>query len=153
MKYLDYINSPIGLIELTADESVLISILFQSKQQQKSQPNHLTELAAKQLAEYFAGSRQSFEIPTAFQGTDFQNKVWHSLIAIPYGTVASYRDIAEAIDNPKAVRAVGTANGKNPLTIIVPCHRIIGSDGSLTGYAGGIERKQWLLQHEARFNS
>jgi methylated-DNA-[protein]-cysteine S-methyltransferase len=106
--------------------------------------------ARRQLAEYFAGTRTVFDLPTAATGTPFQQRVWQALCGIPHGQTASYRDMAHAIGNPKAVRAVGLANGRNPLSIVVPCHRVIGSDGSLTGYGGGVERKQWLLAHEAR---
>jgi methylated-DNA-[protein]-cysteine S-methyltransferase len=104
--------------------------------------------ATRQLREYFDGRRTSFALPLAPAGTAFQQRVWMALRAIPYGQTVSYGDIARTIGNPKAVRAVGLANGRNPISIIVPCHRVIGSDGALTGYGGGIERKQWLLTHE-----
>lgn len=107
--------------------------------------------AAAQLREYFAGTRQRFELPLARAGTPFQCDVWAKLDAIPYGARRSYGDLAKELGNPGASRAVGAANGKNPIAIIVPCHRVIGSDGSLTGYAGGEGRKRWLLDHEARF--
>lgn len=106
--------------------------------------------ATRQLSEYFAGARTVFDLPTAATGTPFQQRVWQALCAIPHGRTASYGDIARAIGHPTAVRAVGLANGRNPLSIVVPCHRVIGRDGSLTGYGGGVERKQWLLAHEAR---
>ncbi|MCC6928996.1 MAG: methylated-DNA--[protein]-cysteine S-methyltransferase [Gemmatimonadaceae bacterium] len=106
--------------------------------------------ARRQLDEYFAGTRLSFEIPLAPDGTEFQRRVWMALRDIPYAQTVSYGDIARGIGNPKGVRAVGLANGRNPISIIVPCHRVIGSNGSLTGYGGGLERKQWLLEHEAR---
>lgn len=107
--------------------------------------NTLTDLAAEQLAAYFAGERRPFELPMDTGGTEFQNSVWRALCAIPYGETRSYRALAEAIGNPKAVRAVARANGANPLSIVVPCHRVIGADGSLTGYAGGLEMKARLL--------
>jgi len=106
--------------------------------------------ARRQLEEYFAGTRVTFEIPLAPDGTEFQNRVWMALRDIPYAQTVSYGDIAREIGNPKGVRAVGLANGRNPISIIVPCHRVIGSNGSLTGYGGGLERKRWLLEHEAR---
>lgn len=106
--------------------------------------------AVRQLQEYFDGNRVTFEIPLAPDGTDFQRRVWMALRDIPYAQTVSYGDIAREIGNPKGMRAVGLANGRNPISIIVPCHRVIGSNGSLTGYGGGIERKQWLLEHEAR---
>ncbi len=101
-----------------------------------------------QLDEYFNDTRRTFTINLDTKGTDFQKSVWQALSNVPFGQVQSYSDIARAIGNPKAVRAVGAANGKNPISIIVPCHRIIGASGKLTGYAGGLERKQWLLKHE-----
>ena len=104
--------------------------------------------AASQLQEYFAGRRKTFDLPLAPRGTDFQCSVWRALSAIPWGAVCSYADIARAIDKPTAVRAVGAANGRNPLPIVVPCHRVIGSDGSLTGFAGGLDMKRKLLALE-----
>ncbi|HSR15339.1 MAG TPA: methylated-DNA--[protein]-cysteine S-methyltransferase [Gemmatimonadales bacterium] len=107
------------------------------------------EEARRQLGEYFAGTRRTFELPILAEGTEFQQRVWSALLEIPYGTTISYLDLARRVGDEKAVRAVGLANGLNPISIIIPCHRVIGSDGSLTGYGGGIERKRWLLQHEA----
>ena len=108
----------------------------------------LTALAAEQLQAYFAGNLQQFSLPLAAGGTAFQQQVWQALTTVPYGKTASYGDIAKAINNPKGVRAVGLANGKNPIGIIVPCHRVIGANGTLTGYAGGVDKKAWLLVHE-----
>ncbi len=104
--------------------------------------------AVTQLGEYFSGQRNEFELPLAATGTAFQNKVWRALMTIPYGETWSYQDLADAIGSPKAVRAVGMANGKNPISVVVPCHRVIGKSGKLTGYAGGVERKQRLLALE-----
>jgi methylated-DNA-[protein]-cysteine S-methyltransferase len=106
--------------------------------------------AKRELDEYFTGTRTEFNLPLAALGTAFQQKVWQALITIPFGETWSYQDLADAIGNPKAVRAVGLANGKNPISIIVPCHRVIGKSGKLTGYAGGVERKAWLLKHEKK---
>ncbi|MEG1041668.1 MAG: methylated-DNA--[protein]-cysteine S-methyltransferase [Pseudomonas sp.] len=106
------------------------------------------DAVARQLDEYFSGTREAFELTLAPLGTPFQQEVWQALQRIPYGTTCSYRDLAEHIGRPRAVRAVGTANGANPIAIIVPCHRVIGSNGTLTGYAGGVERKQMLLELE-----
>lgn len=106
--------------------------------------------AAAQLAEYFAGERHTFELPLAPDGTLFQQLVWRTLIGIPFGETWSYGALARAIDRPSASRAVGAANGRNPLAIVVPCHRVIGGSGALTGYAGGMVAKQWLLEHERR---
>jgi methylated-DNA-[protein]-cysteine S-methyltransferase len=103
----------------------------------------------EQLTEYFAGKLQEFDVRLAPEGTEFQKRVWHELCRIPYGTSISYGELARRIGQPAASRAVGRANGQNPISIIVPCHRVIGADGTLTGYGGGIERKQWLLDHEA----
>lgn len=105
--------------------------------------------ASAQLAAYFAGRRRHFDLPLAPHGTLFQQQVWRALQEIPWNQPCSYTDIAAAIGNPRAVRAVGAANGRNPIAIIIPCHRVIGANGSLTGYAGGLARKRWLLAHEA----
>lgn len=105
---------------------------------------------ATQLREYFAGQRQEFDLDLALQGTEFQLAVWNELRRIPYGVTISYAELAQRIGKPSAIRAVGTANGANPVPVIVPCHRVIGSNGTLTGYGGGIERKQWLLALEGR---
>lgn len=107
----------------------------------------------EQLDEFFAGDRMAFDLPFRMVGTDFQRSVWNELLRIPYGETATYAEIAASIGKPTAVRAVGAANGRNPLSIVVPCHRVVGSDGSLTGYAGGIERKQWLLDLESTLPS
>jgi methylated-DNA-[protein]-cysteine S-methyltransferase len=104
--------------------------------------------ATRQLNEYFAGTRREFDLPLRSQGTQFQQRVWRELAAIPYGQTWSYGDLAARIGKPSASRAVGLANGRNPISILVPCHRVIGANGSLTGYGGGLERKQWLLEHE-----
>jgi methylated-DNA-[protein]-cysteine S-methyltransferase len=104
--------------------------------------------AVRQLSEYFAGTRRTFHLPLRLQGTEFQQRVWRELTEIPYGETWSYGQLARRIGNPNASRAVGLANGRNPISILVPCHRVIGADGSLTGYGGGLERKQWLLAHE-----
>jgi|SRR5687767_14587209 len=105
---------------------------------------------AEQLREYFAGKRQTFDIPLALRGTEFQLAVWNELLRVPYGDTITYAELAQRIGRPSAIRAVGAANGANPIPVIVPCHRVIGSNGTLTGYGGGIERKQWLLAHEGR---
>lgn len=107
-------------------------------------------LLRSQLDEYFTGGRQEFDLPLVFTGTDFQNKVWQALLAIPYGVTRSYMQQTKVLGDEKAIRAVARANGENCLAIIVPCHRIVGSDGSLTGYAGGLRNKKWLLDHEAK---
>ena len=105
--------------------------------------------ACRQLREYFAGTRTRFDFPLDPRGTEFQLKVWKALLEIPYGHTISYMELAKRLGDPKAIRAVAAANGRNPLWVVVPCHRVIGSDGSLTGYAGGLHRKKWLLDHES----
>lgn len=145
--YIEYFTTPCGVLEVTADEHGVTSIFFVD-QPSENRPSTLTNLACEQLDEYFKGQRTSFDMPVTLVGTDFQKRVWRALIGIPYGQVISYADLAEQIDNPKAVRAVGLANSKNPVSIVIPCHRVIGKNGQLTGYAGGLTRKAWLLQHE-----
>ena len=110
--------------------------------------NRFTEVAVEQILEYFDGKRTSFDVPLHMPGTAFQQRVWGALREIPYGAIRSYGEIAAGIDDPKAVRAVGTANGMNRIAIMIPCHRVIGADGALTGYGGGLWRKDWLLKHE-----
>lgn len=153
MRYC-YHDSPIGRLLLAADESGLQQLLmdidgkpWRIGEHWRSATDELDE-ACKQLDEYFAGSRQRFELRLAPQGTVFQQAVWQALQRIPYGQTSSYSALAAAIERPKAVRAVGAANGANPIAIIIPCHRVIGRDGSLTGYAGGLPRKALLLELE-----
>ncbi|WP_071461560.1 methylated-DNA--[protein]-cysteine S-methyltransferase [Bacillus massilinigeriensis] len=151
---LDY-ESPIGIIEIMGTNEAINSILFSEKDKKESflqdqTPNVLAECYT-QLDEYFKGDRHEFSFPYQFEGTGFQKTVWEALIEIPYAETGSYKDIAISIGNEKAIRAVGNANGKNKLSIVIPCHRIIGSTGKLTGYAGGLWRKEWLLHHEKSF--
>lgn len=155
-----YWLSPLGLIHFAASDAGITHIGFVDQGNSNSKHNDNAQagtadkpwltLAVTQMQEYFAGQRSCFDLPLAPVGTAFQEQVWAALQSVDYGRTASYRDIAQAIGKPKAVRAVGAANGKNPIAIVVPCHRVIGSNGSLTGYAGGLERKQWLLAHEVR---
>ena len=114
--------------------------------------NKHTRQLKLELAEYFAGERLHFDVPLHYPGTPFQRSVWEALIEIPFGTTRSYQQQAEYLNKPKAIRAVASANGHNRIAIVIPCHRVIGKDGSLTGYAGGLERKRWLLEHEAKFS-
>lgn len=154
MNKLDY-KSSIGIVEIVGTEEVVSSIMFIEGDEVSNTVNSETPQVlvdcSIQLDEYFKGERHVFSFPYNFEGTEFQKKVWNALTTIPYAETGSYKDIATAINNEKAVRAVGTANGKNRLSIIIPCHRIIGSNGRLTGYAGGLWRKEWLLQHERSF--
>ncbi len=147
-EYFDSFISPLGAMEIIATDKAISSIHFVERPQAK-QPNGVTAQTKQQLLEYFDGSRKQFDLPLDAHGTAFQKQVWHALTTVDYGLTCSYADIANKINNPKAVRAVGAANGKNPLTIVVPCHRVIGANGSLTGYASGTERKAWLLNHES----
>ncbi|WP_342777396.1 methylated-DNA--[protein]-cysteine S-methyltransferase [Litorilituus lipolyticus] len=146
--FIDYLESPLGLIECKASEKGLRHVIFCGNDKQAIKTNHITGLAKQQLAEYFSSKRTQFSIPLDAQGTDFQKAVWQCLVDIPFGEKCTYGDIAKLLNKPKASQAVGGANGRNPISIIVPCHRVIGSSGKLTGYAGGMLRKQWLLAHE-----
>jgi len=147
-KYYGYCNSPIGILEIITSDNAIISAMFVEEIKESiGQPQILIQ-AIKEFDEYFKGTRKDFAIKYEVQGTDFQKKVWDKLIEIPYGRTFSYKQLAIAIGNEKATRAVGNANGKNIISIIIPCHRVIGSDNSLTGYAGGLNRKKWLLEHE-----
>ena len=145
-----YMDSPIGTLRLVAEGDGLCRIEFpdQHGEDGGAEDTPLLCDAARQLREYFSGKRQAFDLPLAASGTQFQHSVWTALSQIPYGELRSYRDIAEQLGKPKAVRAVGAANGRNPLPIVVPCHRVIGSNGSLTGFAGGLPAKQCLLELE-----
>ena len=157
MNYFTHYQSPLGQITLQANDAGLRGAWFDVQTtapedfgtQKDDHP--ILQQAIQEFEEYFAEKRQTFDVPINAQGTDFQKQVWTMLTKIPFGETWSYQDLAVAIDNPKAVRAVGLANGKNPLSIIVPCHRVIGKNGKLTGYAGGVERKQKLLQLEGSF--
>ena len=146
--YIDYLNTPIGVIKIQASAEGITRVDYSDSENNTAHSSELTHRCKQQLKEYFSGTRRVFDLPLDQRGTDFQKAVWDCLIKIPFGEGASYLDIANMLDNPKAVRAVGAANGKNPISIIVPCHRVIGSNGGLTGYAGGLERKSWLLKHE-----
>ena len=143
--------SPIGAVEISGTPKGIIAVDFvaQNAPGSRATPACL-EACWRQIHEYFTGRRQVFTVDLILDGTVFQKKVWHQLLKIPYAQVASYGQIAAAVGNPKACRAVGSANGKNPISIIVPCHRVIGSNGTLTGYGGGLWRKEWLLQHEKK---
>ena len=153
-KYISYLKSPIGQLKITADESSVNSILFvfDDTEMEVENDNEVLEICKEQLKEYFAGVRKEFNVNIHQEGTEFQQKVWAELIKIPYGKTVSYNDIARDIGGRNMMRAVGAANGKNLISIIVPCHRVIGSDGKLTGYAGGMWRKEWLLKHEDKYS-
>ncbi|MAS41340.1 MAG: cysteine methyltransferase [Porticoccaceae bacterium] len=150
--FCDLLPSPLGDLTICADGLGVTAVAFPGEVESEvvPNPNALVCEAAAQLADYFAGRRTRFDLPLNPAGTLFQQRVWQALCAVPYGDTASYGEIAAALGNPRASRAVGLANGRNPIAILVPCHRIIGGDGSLTGYGGGLERKRWLLDHERR---
>jgi len=157
--------SPIGTLKLISDDQCLLNILFPrdtvdqslsfwslalgADYRVDSRLPAVLDLAARQLDEYFSGRRKKFDVPLRFYGTVFQERVWNALMEIPYGQTVSYRDIGRKIENPRAVRAVGSANGRNRIPIIVPCHRVINASGKLGGYGGGLDIKKWLLEHEA----
>ncbi|ADY29390.1 methylated-DNA-[protein]-cysteine S-methyltransferase [Cellulophaga sp. RHA_52] len=144
-----YIKTPLGIAKLEGDEDGLSVIsVFDDGEITEVIPEVLED-AVYQLQEYFRGERTTFSLTLNPAGTDFQKKVWDALLQIPYGKTYSYLELSKILGDPKAIRAVAAANGKNPLWIMVPCHRVIGSDGSLTGYAGGLHRKKWLLEHES----
>ena len=146
--YSQSFRTPCGNLTVTASEAGVTAVRFSGNQLLREQPGGVTGNTCEQLQAYFAGEVSVFDLPLDMQGTDFQKQVWQQLLQIGYGNTASYADIAARLNNPKAVRAVGMANSKNPIAIVVPCHRIIGSNGTLTGYAGGLERKRYLLNLE-----
>ena len=152
--WFDEFKSPIGKLRVAVDERGLRYVLFDSN---KHPPKHIsdwlrdcspTRQAREQLLQYFAGEIKTFELAISFDGTEFQQRTWNQLASIPYGKTWSYSDLAIRVGSPKAVRAVGSANGRNPIPIVLPCHRVIGSNGSLTGFGGGLPIKKWLLEHE-----
>lgn len=161
MVLYDTLSTPVGELLLTAEDAGLTGVYFEQRHHEPTYPetwrhasgqtgaaSGVLAAARAQLGAYFDGELTEFAIPLAATGTPFQRSVWGALGGIPYGETISYAEMARRLGIPRAVRAVGGANGRNPLPIIVPCHRVIGADGSLTGFGGGIERKRWLLQHE-----
>ncbi|MFR9165552.1 MAG: methylated-DNA--[protein]-cysteine S-methyltransferase [Dysgonomonas sp.] len=145
-----YLLSPVGLLKIEGDDSCISSVQIVSKKDKAESPNELLKKAVTQLEEYFSGKRKNFDLPLKQAGTDFQQKAWKYLLTIPYGTTVSYKDEATAIGNPKAFRAVGSANGANDIPIIIPCHRVVNSNNKLGGYAYGIEVKEKLLELEKK---
>jgi len=155
MNAFTHYESPIGRLLLTTDGTALTGLYMEPSRKARDTGGWLHDetvgplaAALQQLREYFAGSRRAFDLPLRPEGTAFQQRVWRELCEIPYGETWSYGDLAKRIGNPTASRAVGLANGSNPISILVPCHRVIGANGSLTGYGGGLPRKRWLLAHE-----
>lgn len=148
-----WMESPVGWLRLVAEGGALVALHMEDEAAGPAGPpaaaaDPVLDEACRQLSAWFAGERRAFDLPLGPEGTPFQRAVWRALRDIPYGETRSYGQIAAAIGRPAAVRAVGAANGQNPLALIVPCHRVIGASGALTGYAGGLERKRWLLGHE-----
>lgn len=143
-----YLESPIGLIEIVANDSGITEVGFVKKRSRKVQSNEHTNACASQLYEYFNRQRRTFSLSLTPYGTHFQKKVWNALLEIPYGETISYLQLATLLGNKNYIRAVGGANGKNPIAIIIPCHRVIGSDGNLIGYSSGLDKKKFLLEHE-----
>ena len=148
MSEIVFFYSPVGWLRLTGNSQFLQEITFTNESGPSETKFEILHQAVAQLKEYFEGTRFAFDVPLHPMGTAFQQKVWQALSAIPYGQTVSYKAIAIAVKNPKAVRAVGAANGKNPIPIIIPCHRVIGANGDLVGYSSGLWRKEWLLNHE-----
>lgn len=144
------IPSPIGNLRLEAQADFLTKVIFSTESATRFSNKGVIKETICQLNEYFLGNRQKFSLPMKPEGTKFQKKVWQKLTEIPYGETASYKEIAQKLGDPKKMRAVGGANNKNPIPIIIPCHRIIGADGSMVGYAGGIDKKIWLLELEKK---
>ncbi|WP_419828129.1 methylated-DNA--[protein]-cysteine S-methyltransferase [Sphingomonas sp.] len=150
------IASPLGMLTLVAEDAGLVAVLWPNEDARRvplspteARAHPVLEKATRQLGDWFAGRRRDFDLPLAPRGTPFQLAVWDALAAIPFGNTRSYAAIAREIGKPDAVRAVGAANGRNPLSIVLPCHRVVGSAGALTGFAGGLAAKRWLLAHEA----
>ncbi|MGI5936406.1 MAG: methylated-DNA--[protein]-cysteine S-methyltransferase [Oscillospiraceae bacterium] len=150
MKSLTF-DSPLGPLTITEENGQITSLSFGASRD--SEPTPLLLEAKIQLEEYFAGKRREFRLPLAPKGTEFQQRVWKALLAIPYGETRSYGEIARDIGNPRASRAVGMANNRNPIAIIIPCHRVIGSTGRLVGYGGGLDKKEFLLNIERQYSS
>lgn len=143
------IKAPIGLLEITATDEAIVGVKL-ANHGENVEANDLAQKCKAELEEYFAGKRKNFDLPLAGEGTDFQKQVWERLQRIPYGQTRTYGEIAKMMGKPKASRAIGMANHNNPILILVPCHRVIGADGSLTGYAAGIEAKKYLLEFEKK---
>ena len=150
-KHRAYYHSPIGVIEIVGTEEGVTAVDFvRRRPRSATRPHPALRAAVAQIDEYFCGKRKEFSLDLLLEGTEFQKKAWRELVRIPYGETASYGQVARAVGRSKAGRAVGQANHRNPISIIIPCHRVIGSDGSLVGYGGGLWRKRWLLDHERK---
>lgn len=146
-----YYDSPVGILELSATNKGLSGLCFVEEKNEDEILNGILENTIQQLDEYFNEGRKEFDIPIDVEGTEFQQRVWGELIKIPFGITKTYLDVAKNLGDRNSLRAVGLANGKNKIAIIIPCHRVIGAKGELTGFAGGIWRKKWLLDHESKY--
>lgn len=161
IRITSFFHSPIGTILIEGTDDLITSLIFEKENSvlasekiiitESAIENSLIKNCIEQLKEYFDGTRKEFDLPIHQYGTPFQQKIWTALLQIPYGKTISYQELSKRTGDVKAIRAVGTTNGKNQLSIVVPCHRVIGSNGNLTGYSGGLWRKKWLLEHEAKF--
>jgi methylated-DNA-[protein]-cysteine S-methyltransferase len=152
--FITYFSSPIGLMEINSTDTAITTVSFvetKDKASSFSMPDCLKE-CVEQLDEYFKGARKAFTIPILLEGTSFQQQVWSELENIPFGKTTSYLTLARKLNNPNAMRAIGNTNSKNKICILLPCHRVIGHDGSMVGYAGGVWRKKWLLAHEQTYS-
>ncbi len=147
----DYFSSPVGELLISSRGDKITGIHFLKDKRQESAPAPVIDQCIRELGEYFSRGRKFFDVELELDGSQFQNKVWNELLTIPYGQTISYMELAIRIGDINSIRAVGLANGQNPIAIIVPCHRIIGKDGDLVGYSGGMDKKLWLLQHEGAF--
>ena len=145
---MTYYESPLGWLAISSNGTAITSIGFVNEPGEQQQADEVTQKAISQLSEFFEGTRTHFELPLAPEGTEFEQRVWDQLLAIPYGTTVTYGHISKKLGDANLMRAVGRANGKNPISIVVPCHRVIGSDNKLIGYSGGLKNKEWLLRHE-----
>ena len=147
--HVAHFSSPIGKIQIVEENGFITNVSFEEPEKDGSGSSLVLDACVLQLEAFFKGRRTAFDLPLRPNGTAFQQSVWNELQNIPFGRTISYMDMAKRLGEPKVIRAASTANGKNPIAIIIPFHRVIGSDGSLTGYAGGLKRKQWLLEHES----
>ena len=151
--FTKYHNSPVGFLKIQGTAEHVALIHFVNEPGLENDSNELIEKCLAQLDEYFSGKRKNFELPLAQRGSDFQQSVWNHLLTIPFGKTISYMEMSKQMGDVKAIRAIAAANGKNNIAIVVPCHRVIGSDAKLVGYAGGLWRKKWLLEHETKIHS
>lgn len=152
MQFQTSFQSPVGFLILKSDGQAITSVSFSETDIQEQNSCAVLETCKEQLANYFSGKSQAFDLPLSPEGTEFQQRVWAELLKIPYGETITYMDMAVRLGDPKCIRAAGTANGRNPIAIIIPCHRVIGAGNKLTGYAGGIWRKKGLLELEMKYN-